>query len=106
MIYVLAFCFNPMRAAPVSTNESGFKLTVELRDGSRVVGKSLDDKFKFHSSLLGDLKLNVNDIRSIDCATINAAKLTTANGDMLAGWLGASALRVETGFGRTELPVF
>jgi hypothetical protein len=61
----LAFCFNQMQAAPVSTNESGFKLTGELRDDSRVVGKSLDDKFKFHSSLLGDLKLNVNDAPAI-----------------------------------------
>ena len=89
----------------MSTNEAGLKLTVEQRDGSRVVGRSADDKFKFHSTLLGDLKLDVNDIRSIDCASTNAAKLTTAGGDVLTGWFIASALRVETGFGRTELPV-
>jgi hypothetical protein len=94
-----------MQAAPVSTNETGFKLTVELRDGSRIVGRSADDKFKFHSTLLGDLKLEMNDIRSIDCASTNTAKLTTASGDVLAGWFVPSELRVETGFGRTELPV-
>jgi hypothetical protein len=59
ILCALAFCFNLAQAAPVSTNESVFKLTVELRDGSRVVGRSADDKFKFHSTLLGDLKLEI-----------------------------------------------
>ena len=32
------------------------RLTVEVRDGSRVVGTSVEEKLKFHSALLGDLK--------------------------------------------------
>jgi hypothetical protein len=81
------------------------RLTVELRDGSRVVGQAAESTFKFHSSLLGDLKLNVKNVRSIDCVKTNSAKLTTANGDALSGWFGSPELRVITGFGRVELPV-
>src|ERR1019366_6674916 len=59
------------------------RLTVELRDGSRVVGTSAEKYFKFHSALLGNLKLDVKDIRSVECVSSNSAKLATANGDTL-----------------------
>jgi len=81
------------------------RLTVELRDGSSVVGQAAESTFKFHSSLLGDLKLNVKNVRSIDCVKTNSAKLTAANGDVLSGWFGSPELRVITGFGKVELPV-
>lgn len=105
LVCVLASGLNPVQSAPVSTNAAGFKLIVELRDGSRVIGQSVDERLKFHSTLLGDLKLAMKDLRSIDCTSTNAAKWTTASGDVLAGWFAAPALRVETGFGKTELPV-
>jgi Concanavalin A-like lectin/glucanases superfamily len=101
----LAFGFNQVQAGLAGTSESSLRLTIELRDGSRVVGESVDGKFKFHSVLLGDLKLDVNDILSINCAATNVAKLTTVKGDVLTGWFVASVLRVETSFGKTELPV-
>ncbi|HEY5503681.1 MAG TPA: LamG-like jellyroll fold domain-containing protein, partial [Sedimentisphaerales bacterium] len=101
----VGFCFHHAQAAPASTNETGFRLTIELRDGSRIVGKSLDNALRFHSSVLGDLKLPLENIRSIDGVTTNLAKLTTANGDVLTGWFIASVLRAETSFGKTELPV-
>lgn len=81
------------------------RLTVELRDGSRVVGQSVEKSLKFHSALLGDLKLEVKDIRSIDCVTTNSAKLTTTGGDVLAVWFVTPELRVNSGFGKVELPV-
>ncbi len=95
---------NPVGAAPADTNPPP-RLTVELRDGSRVVGTSAEKDFKFHSALLGDLKLAVQDLRSIDCVSSNAAKLTAANGDVLAVRFAAAELRVQTGFGKVELPV-
>ena len=79
------------------------RLTVELRDGSRVVGASVEEKLKFHSALLGDLKLSVKDIRSLECVASNSAKLTTTGGDTITVSLVESALAVKTSFGKVEL---
>jgi hypothetical protein len=89
-----------------STNETGFRLTIELRDGSRVAGKSLEDTLRFHSASLGDMKLSVSGIRSIVMADDGVtAKVTTTSGDSLDVQFVTPALHVETGFGKTELPV-
>jgi hypothetical protein len=80
------------------------RLTVELRDGSRVVGQSVEKNFKFHSTLLGDFKLEVKDIRLVECVSTNGAKLTAANGDVMAVQFVALELRVQTSFGKVELP--
>jgi Concanavalin A-like lectin/glucanases superfamily len=102
----LTFCTNQIQAAPVAGGEPGFQLTIELRDGSRVVGKSLDDPLRFHSSSLGDMKLSMAGIRSIEFAANGGmARLTATNGDVFAVQFSAATLRVETGFGKTELPV-
>ena len=58
-------------AGPTAADQSVPRLTVELRDGSRVIGQSVDDSLEFHSALLGSLKLKVEDLRSIDCQTTN-----------------------------------
>ena len=81
------------------------RLTVELRDGSRIVGTSVEKNFKFHSELLGDLKLAVRDIRSIECVSSNAARLITINGDTLTVQVADSEFAVNTSFGRVELAV-
>ena len=101
------FCIQQAQAADVSTNHSGVQLTIELRDGSHVVGKSLEDTLGVHSAALGDVKLAWAGVRSIEYAGSNtsAARLTATNGDVFAVTLAAESLRVETGFGRTELPV-
>ena len=86
--------------------ESATQLTIDLRDGSRLVGKSLDDTLSLHTSLLGDVKLPVAGIRSIESdANKDTLHLTTTNGDTLAVQFVTSTLRVQTGFGRTDLPV-
>ena len=99
---VLSFGFALASAA--DTNPPP-RLTIELRDGSRVVGQSAEKSFKFHSALLGDLKLEVQDLRLIDCVSSNSMKLTAANGDVMAVQFAASELHVQTGFGKVELPV-
>ena len=101
------FCVHPVQAAPAGASESGVQLTLELRDGSRVVGKSLDDTLGVHSAALGDVKFAWAGIRSVEYAGTNtsAARLTATNGDVFAITLAAESLRVETGFGQTELPV-
>ena len=81
------------------------RLTVEVRDGSRIVGTSAAEKLKFHSALLGDLKLEVKAIRSVDCANTNSARLTMVSGDTLTVSFVDSALAVKTAFGKVEFAV-
>ena len=98
---------NQIEPAPIAAmNETGFRLTIELRDGSRVTGKSLDDPWRFHSASLGDLKFPLANIRTIAVADDGVtARMTATNNDVLDVQFLATALRVETGFGKTELPV-
>jgi hypothetical protein len=78
-------------------------VTVELRDGSRVVGECLENTLKFHSALLGDIKLDAKNVRMVECLATNCAKLTTTSGDMLTVLFSDSALAVKTSFGKVEL---
>ena len=91
-------------AAPADTNPPP-RLTVELRDGSRVVGDSVEKNLKFHSALLGGLKLNVKDIRAVECVATNSVKLTAANGDTLMVSFVEASFAIKTSFGKVELAV-
>ncbi|HZL14083.1 MAG TPA: LamG domain-containing protein [Verrucomicrobiae bacterium] len=92
-------------ASPAETNAPDYRLTVDLRDGSRVIGESGSDHLKFHSALLGDLKLWVKDIRSVECVSSNSAKLMTTGGDTLMVWFADSEVTAKTSFGKVELSV-
>ncbi len=81
------------------------RLTVELRDGSRVIGTSVEPFLKFHSALLGELKLDVKDIRSVGSVSANSAKLSTANGDSLTVSFAEPEFAVKTSFGKVALAV-
>jgi len=80
-------------------------LTIELRDGSRVVGQSVDSQIQLHSALLGDLKLPVGEICAIEFTETNCAKLTAANGDVLMVQVAETEIPVRTSFGKVELAV-
>lgn len=90
-------------AEPPATNQPAPRLTVELRDGSRVIGQSADDSMKFHSALLGDLKLAMTNISTLEFTATNAAKLTAANGDVLAVQTVGEKLPLQTSFGPVKL---
>ncbi|HEY2329016.1 MAG TPA: LamG domain-containing protein [Verrucomicrobiae bacterium] len=94
-------------AAPAIPAEAGFQLTIELRDGSHVVGKGAADAMGFHSPAMGDLKLTWAGIRSVEYASTNGdvARLTATNGDVYEVQFAAAMVKVETSFGKTELPV-
>jgi Concanavalin A-like lectin/glucanases superfamily len=94
-------------AAPAGTNQpGGFCLTIELQDGSKIIGKNGDDNFQFRSDVLGEMKLSLERIRSIECQPkTNSVRLTTANGDNLTAQFVTKAVRVETVFGSVKLPV-
>jgi hypothetical protein len=93
-------------AAPTSTNQTSFQLTIELQDGSKIIGKSGDNTFQFRSDVLGEIKLPLEKIRSIECQPkTNSAKLATVNGDTLAVQFAMKEVRVEAAFGNFKLPV-
>jgi hypothetical protein len=81
------------------------RLTIELRDGSKVVGTCADADIKFRSTLLGEIKLNIKDIRSMECTSTNSAKLITADGNTLIVWFLDSQIAVKTSFGEVALAV-
>ncbi len=100
---LLLFCAATALASSAADAPPACRLTVELKDGSRVVGESAGKYFRFHSALLGEIKLAPKDLRAVECLTTNSAKLTTASGDTLTVSFADSALGVKTSFGRVEL---
>jgi hypothetical protein len=88
-----------------TTDPQACRITAELRDGSRVVGASGEKYFRFHSPLLGDLKLAAQDVRSVECVSSNAAKLVTSRGDSLTVSFVDSSLPLKTAFGKVDLAV-
>jgi hypothetical protein len=84
---------------------AGFRLTVELQDGSRLVGKAGDETYQFRSDVLGEMKLPLEKIRAIECQPkTNSVKLTTASGDSLSAQFAMKEIRIETAFGNVKLP--
>jgi Concanavalin A-like lectin/glucanases superfamily len=106
MMVTLLSCVQ-IQAAPPDTNQpTGFRLTVELRDGSRIVGKSHDENFQFRSDTLGETKLPLKKIRSIESgSSSNLVKLTTVGGDLLTVEFTTKDIRVATVFGDVKLPI-
>lgn len=100
---VVIFAFiHPASAASSDTNPPP-RLTVELRDGSRVVGTSVEKNIQFRSALFGDVRLAVNDIRLVDFVSSNSVKLKAANGDIFILQPSESSIELKTGFGKVEL---
>jgi Concanavalin A-like lectin/glucanases superfamily len=105
LLRIFSFCAGLLflQSAVAADTNPPPRLTIELRDGSRVVGTSVEKNFNFHSALLGDLKLAVKDIRSVDWTTTNSAKLTAVNGDTLVVGCTDPVFKIATGFGKVEL---
>ena len=100
------FFLHCSQAAPLVANESGFQLTIELRDGSRVIGTTPNENLGFYSAILGNITLSWGDIRAIEyAANTNTARLTATNGDTLTVQPATDSLRVETSFGKNEIPM-
>lgn len=87
------------------TEQTGYRLTAELKDGSRVIGKCRDQNLQFRSDSLGEMKLPLEKVRSIEAAKASQVKLITANADSLMVEMTMKDIRVETAFGDVRLPV-
>jgi len=108
-ILILLSACSPTKIISTNSISSGTnpppQLTVELRDGSRVVGDSVAKNFEFQSALLGKIKLAVKDIRSVECISSNSAKLSVINGDSLMVSFVDSMFAIKTSFGKVDLSV-
>ena len=103
---LLLACLGSAHAASSPSNSPGFRLILELRDGSRIVGKSSDTTFPFHSDVLGDISLALARIQTVESPNkTNMARLTIRNGDELSVRFATNEIRVEAGFGDLRLPV-
>ena len=108
ILVFLSACSSPASASSSSSTTDTNpppRLTVEMRDGSRVVGESVEKYFKFHSTLQSEIKLAVKDIRSIECVSSNSAKLSTVKGDKMTVAFLDSKIAVKTSFGKIDLAV-
>jgi hypothetical protein len=90
-----------------ASHQGDLRLTIDLRDGSHLVGKGLDDTLNFHSAAMGDLKLTWSGVRSVEFTAkdTDAAQLTAINGDVYEVQFGAPTVKLETSFGKNEVPV-
>jgi hypothetical protein len=103
---ILWSCVQVQAAPPDTNHPTDFRLTVELKDGSRVIGKSRDESFEFRSDILGKSKLPLEKIRAIEAeGKTNLVKLTTVGADTLTVEFVMKDIRVETAFGDVKLPV-
>jgi hypothetical protein len=103
---LLTFSWYCLHATPPVTPEpTGFRLTVDLQDGSKIIGRNGGDTLQFRSAVLGEMTLPLERIRSVECRPrTNLVQLTTANGDTLTVQWISKTLRVETAFGNLKLP--
>jgi hypothetical protein len=89
-------------SAPVKTQA---RVSIELQDGSRIIGQLKSETLLLKSALLGELRFPVENIRSMQWSPkTGAARLKASNGDELEVQLVASELRVKTGYGEVKLP--
>ena len=98
------FCLSAVEAADTN-RPAGFHLTVELQDGSRLIGKAGDENYQFRSDVLGEMKLPLGKIRFIECQSkTNSVRLTTSSGDSVSAQFTMKEIRIETAFGNVKLP--
>src|SRR5215469_15302014 len=100
---VLFFIGSAVNFAAAADTNLPPRLTIELRDGSRIVGTSPEKYFEFHSTLLGNTKLEIKNIRSVECVSSNVTKVITVNDDSIVASFVDPKLPVKTSFGKVEL---
>ena len=86
-----------------STNTAP-RLTIELRDGTRLVGEGVQKELNFHSDSFGDFKFELDNIRYLESASNNITKVLTLKGDSISASLLDAKLTVKTSFGNIAIP--
>jgi hypothetical protein len=61
---ILIFGFRSIQAA--DNNQTNFRLTIDLQAGSKLVGEAGDENYQFRSDVLGEMKLPLERLRSME----------------------------------------
>ena len=111
MILALLCCLfaaapNPLFAGDNSgttaTNPT-VRITLELKDGSRVEGEPMELKWPLHTELVGSIKMEVSQISSIEAATSNSWTVNFHNGDHLKAYVDLENIELKTSFGKVKI---
>ena len=78
------------------------RVTLDLTDGSRLIGKAADKMLKLHSEL-GDLDVPVSRLLTIEAQEDGSWTLDFRNGDTLTGRLDLKAVQLDASFGKVTV---
>ena len=82
------------------------RLTVELIDGSRLIGTLTQTSLKIASESFGEVEVPISVVSTIELSSHGASMtLITSNGEKLRGAPMASALKIETLLGKFSIPL-
>lgn len=85
--------------------QADVKVSIDLQDGSRVVGRPGSEKLECISPLLGKLQLPFSQVRLVQWTPkTGVAKLRTVAGDEFQVKLAAAELPVKTAYGSVKVP--
>ena len=107
MLAALALQFHPpvVIAEPAATGQT-VPVTLDLADGSRLIGDTTLATLPVRSESLGKLQVPLPNLRTLmfsaDHETVN---VTLANGDQLQGSLSTVALTLRTRLGEVKIPM-
>jgi len=86
-----------------ATNLTIIRLTLELKDGSRVEGEPLELKWPLHTELVGPVKMEVSQIASIESPKSNSWTVNFRNGDHLKASVDLENIEIKTSFGKVKI---
>ena len=90
------------KSGTAATNQT-VRLTLELKDGSRVEGQPLALKWPLRTELAGALKVNLDLVSSIETAKSNSWVVAFRNGDRLKATVDLEQIELKTSFGKVKI---
>ena len=94
------------QSRPGDQSRDARRLTVDLRDGSRLVGTPTQRSLKIASESFGEVDVPISVVSSIELSSNgNSMTLITSNGEKLRGAPKAMALKLDTPLGQFSLPL-
>jgi hypothetical protein len=111
MIFAAWFClslaaagrlFAGENSAPAGTNQT-LRLTLELKDGSRVEGQPVELKWPLRTELAGKLKVELGLMASIETTKPGGWTVNFRNGDRLKATVDLEQIEIKTSFGKVKI---
>ena len=97
------FSFASEPAGPAAATNPPVRVTLELKDGSRVAGQPAAAKWPFHSELVGAVKLEPGRLASLESVKPEVWQVNVRNGDRLQATLELDQIELLTSFGKVKI---